>query len=89
MSATYLSHADRPTQETVRAQRSEALHLRPVNVAKIVIGIGRLPLHSFSAEDEPLRLVEQSVAKDDPDPKAISCYGLYMPDLLGRTWLRF
>jgi hypothetical protein len=47
-------------------------------------------LHSFSAEGEPLRLVEQSVAKDDPDPKAISCYGLYMPDLLlGRTWLRF
>jgi hypothetical protein len=46
-------------------------------------------LHSFSAEGEPLRLVEQSVAKDDPDPKAISCYGLYMPDLLERTWLRF
>jgi hypothetical protein len=47
-------------------------------------------LHSFSAEGEPLRLVEQSLAKDDPDPKAISCYGLYMPDLLlGRTWLRF
>ncbi len=33
-------------------------------------------LHSFSAEGEPLRLVEQSVAKVDPDPKAISCYGL-------------
>jgi hypothetical protein len=38
-------------------------------------------LHSFSEEGEPLRLVEQSIAKDDPDPKAISCYGLYMPDL--------
>jgi hypothetical protein len=35
-------------------------------------------LHSFSGEGEPLRLVEQSLAKDDPDPKAISCYGLYM-----------
>jgi hypothetical protein len=33
-------------------------------------------LHSFSEEGEPLRLVEQSLAKDDPDPKAISCYGL-------------
>lgn len=33
-------------------------------------------LHSFSQEGEPLRLVEQSVAKDDPDPKAICCcYG--------------
>jgi hypothetical protein len=45
-------------------------------------------LHSFSEEGEPLRLVEQSVAKDDPDPKAISCYGLYMPELK-RSWLRF
>ena len=33
-------------------------------------------LHSFSEEGKPMRLVEQSVAKDDPDPKAISCYGL-------------
>ena len=45
-------------------------------------------LHSFSEEGEPLRLVEQSLEKDDPDPKAISCYGLCMPEL-GRTWLRF
>jgi hypothetical protein len=45
-------------------------------------------LHSFSEEGEPLRLVEQSLAKDDPDPKAISCYGLYMPEL-ERSWLRF
>ena len=45
-------------------------------------------LHSFSEEGEPLRLVEQMVEKDDPDPKAISCYGLYTPEL-GRTWLRF
>jgi transposase len=31
-------------------------------------------LHSFGEAGEPLRLVEQSVEKDDPDPKAISCY---------------
>jgi len=43
---------------------------------------------SFSEEGEPLRLVEQSLEKDDPDPKAISCYGLYTPEL-GRTWQRF
>jgi hypothetical protein len=29
--------------------------------------------------------VERSLEKDDPDPKAISCYGLYMPEL-ERTW---
>ena len=45
-------------------------------------------LHTFSEEGEPLRLVEQSLPKDDPDPKAISCYGLYMPELK-LSWLRF
>ena len=52
-------------------------------------------LHSWAAPDQPLRLVEQAVAKDDPDPKALACYGLLVrgvtPD--GRrteaTWLRF
>jgi len=28
------------------------------------------------------------VAKDDPDPKAVSCYGLYLPEL-EKEWLRF
>ena len=50
--------------------------------------VARPNLHSFSEEGAPLRLVEQSLEKDDPDPKAISCYGLYMPEL-ERTWLRF
>jgi transposase len=45
-------------------------------------------VHSFSEKGKPLRLVKQSVAKDDPDPKAISCYGLYLPEL-EKTWLRF
>jgi len=45
-------------------------------------------LHSFSEAGEPLRLVQQSLEKDDPDPKAISCYGLYMPELK-QSWLRF
>ncbi len=44
-------------------------------------------LHSFSEEGKPLRLVEQSLAKDDPDPKAISCYGLYLPELKQRVGL--
>ena len=35
-----------------------------------------------------MRLFERSVAKDDPDPKAISCYGLFLPGL-NETWLRF
>ena len=45
-------------------------------------------LHAWSIDREPMRLVRQSVAKEDPDPKAISCYGLYLPEL-EQTWLRF
>jgi DDE superfamily endonuclease len=46
-------------------------------------------LSSWSEEGSPLRLLQRSVAKDDPEPKAISCYGLYLPELDGKTWLRF
>jgi hypothetical protein len=45
-------------------------------------------LSSFSEKGEPQRLVQQSVAKDDPEPKAVSCYGLYLPEI-SDTWLRF
>ncbi len=38
-------------------------------------------LHAWQDEAHPLRLVEQTVARDDPDPKAIACYGL-----LTRSW---
>src|SRR5947209_7920200 len=47
-------------------------------------------LHTWG--EEPLRLLAQSVAKDDPDPKALACYGLLVryadaqPETL---WLRF
>ncbi len=51
--------------------------------------LARPSLHSFSQEGKPLRLVQQSVAKDDdPDPKAISCYGLFMP-AFAQMWVRF
>ncbi len=35
-------------------------------------------LHSWAEPDRPLRLVEQAVAQDDPDPKALACYGLLL-----------
>ncbi len=43
-------------------------------------------LHTWT--DEPLRLIEQSVASDDPDPKALACYGLLLPQT-DELWLRF
>jgi hypothetical protein len=38
-------------------------------------------LASWAEDGTPLRLVEQRVGRDDPDPKALACYGL-----LVRQW---
>ena len=38
--------------------------------------------------DRPLRLVEQTVAHNDPDRKALACYGLWLPER-DEVWLRF
>jgi transposase len=38
-------------------------------------------LHAWQDDTHPLRLVEQTVARDDPAPKAVACYGL-----LARCW---
>jgi hypothetical protein len=45
-------------------------------------------LRTWTEPDRPLRLVEQTVASDDPDPKALACYGLLQPDT-SAIWLRF
>ena len=39
-------------------------------------------LSSFSEEGKPLRLLQRSIPKDDPEPKAVSCYGLYLPEIV-------
>ena len=52
-------------------------------------------LHAWQDDDHPWRLIEQTVARDDPDPKALACYGLLARswDTEGRRhehlWLRF
>lgn len=52
-------------------------------------------LHTWTDAEHPLRLVEQAVAKNDPDPKALACYGLLVrwakPDGAWHeeAWLRF
>ncbi len=55
--------------------------------------LARPCLHCWAEAGRPLRLVEQAVAKDDPDPKALACYGLYLragaADEANRMWLRF
>ena len=41
--------------------------------------------------DGPLRLLEQNAPKDDPDPKALACYGVLLRQVQQpeRVWLRF
>ncbi len=43
--------------------------------------VARPRLASWTAADAPLRVVEQTVARRDPDAKALACYGL-----LVRQW---
>lgn len=53
--------------------------------------MARPALHAW-ADDAPLRLIEQAVANDDPDPKALACYGLLVRpgnDAPEEVWLRF
>ncbi|HLZ69649.1 MAG TPA: transposase [Dehalococcoidia bacterium] len=43
-------------------------------------------------DEQPLRLLEQTVARDDPDPKALAAYGLLGQGAGGaepEVWLRF
>jgi hypothetical protein len=52
-------------------------------------------LHAWQSAEQPVRLLEQSWQKDDPDPKALACYGVLWqtgsPDAPDRSqiWLRF
>jgi hypothetical protein len=45
-------------------------------------------LHAWAAGDRPPRLVEQTVAQDDPDRKALAGYGVLFP-ATHDVWLRF
>jgi hypothetical protein len=52
-------------------------------------------LHAWSEGDGPLHLVEQVKDKEDPDPKALACYGLLLRwstedgAVQEQVWLRF
>lgn len=52
-------------------------------------------MHAWTEAGEPLRLVEQAVAKEDADPKALACYGMVVRwqgadgTMREQPWLRF
>lgn len=43
---------------------------------------------SWAEAKRPLRMVEVAVPDVDPDPKALACYGIWLPGR-DQTWLRF
>jgi hypothetical protein len=57
--------------------------------------LARPSIHTWAEAGQPWRLIEQSVPKDDPDPKALACYGLLVRGhpsqgpLQEEVWLRF
>jgi hypothetical protein len=57
--------------------------------------LARPSLRTSVEEDDRLRVVEPAVAKDDPDPKALACYGLLLradptdEHADDEVWLRF
>jgi DDE superfamily endonuclease len=49
--------------------------------------LARPALSTWAEADRPLRLVEQTVATPDPDPRALACYGLVLAEA-DQVWLR-
>lgn len=37
-------------------------------------------MHSWAPSGNPLRLLEREADPDDEDPKALACYGVYLPE---------
>ena len=49
-------------------------------------------LHTWPPDQNPLRLIEKTLAQDDADRKALACYGVLWratPSLPEQVWLRF
>lgn len=84
-----------PAYELKKAQRDRLIELAEGR-SDIVLGFSDETWWSREAqphlrawsEEEPLRLIEQKVPADDPDGKAVACYGLYVPTL-NQMLLRF
>lgn len=98
-----MDHQSRPRVRTKKSQRDRLIRLAASH-PRWVLGfqdevwwsrLARPSLHTWADEDDYLRLVEQTVAKDDPDPKALACYGLLLranpseEDAADQMWLRF
>ena len=84
-----MDHQSRPRARTKKAWRDRLIRLAQqhpdwlLNLKDEVWGswLATPTLHAWQDDNHPLRLIEQTVARDDPDPQALACYGL-----LARCW---
>jgi transposase len=98
-----VDHQPGPRVRTKKSQRDRLIRLAASH-PRWVLGfqdevwwsrLARPSLRTWEDGDDCLRLVEQTVAKDDPDPKALACYGLLLradpreQDAADQMWLRF
>src|SRR3954463_10650611 len=90
-----LDHLSRSSIRKKKRRRDRLMEVAAANSDTWAVGFedecwwSRLALPTLSSWAEggkPLRLVQRSVEKDDPDPKAIPCYGLSLPQF-EETWL--
>lgn len=98
-----MDHEPRPGVRTEKSARDRLIRLAATHPTWALgfqdevwwSRLARPSLRTWIEEDDRLRLVEQAVAKDDPDPKALACYGLLLrPDptdqhATDEIWLRF
>ena len=98
-----MDHEPRSRVRTKKSERDRLIRLAATHPTWALgfqdeVGWSRLArpsLRTWIEEADRLRLVEQAVAKDDPDPKALACYGLLLradptdPHATDEMWLRF
>jgi transposase len=98
-----VDHQPRPRVRTKKSARDRLICLAACHPTWVLgfqdevwwSRLARPSLQAWAEEDDVLRLVEQTVAKDDPDPKALACYGLLLraaptvENTDDQMWLRF
>ena len=98
-----MDHEPRPGVRTEKSARDRLIRLAATHPTWALgfqdevwwSRLARPGLRTWIAADDRLRLVEQAVATDDPDPKALACYGLLVradptdDAATDEVWLRF
>ena len=94
-----MDHQSRPRGRTNKRARDRLIRLAASHPTWVLgfqaevwwSRLARPSLRAWVEEDDRPRLIEQAVANDDPDPKALACYGLLLraDPTADEIWLRF